>query len=67
MNHHFIFHKTNPNLEIAVRGFDSITIGKYIEMDFENMAKEDAEILVDNSCKKLLVNPNTQSTSCLQT
>ena len=46
---------------IGIKGFDSITIGIYIEIDFENMTKEDGEILVDNSFKKLLVNPNTQT------
>ena len=46
---------------IGIKGFDSVTIGKYIEMDFDNIPKKDVEILVDKSCKKLLVNPNTQT------
>ena len=46
---------------IGIKGFDSVTIGKYIEMNFDNISKKDAEILVDKSCKKLLVNPNTQT------
>ena len=46
---------------IGIKGFDTVTIGKYIEMDFDKMSKKDAEILVDKSCKKLLVNPNTQT------
>jgi len=46
---------------IGIKGFDSVTIGKYIEMDFDDISKKDAENLVDKSCKKLLVNPNTQT------
>ena len=46
---------------IGINGFDSVTIGKYIEMDFKDMSKKDAMNLVDESCKKLLVNPNTQT------
>ena len=46
---------------IGINGFDSVTIGKYIEMDFKDMSKKDAMNLVDESCKQLLVNPNTQT------
>ena len=46
---------------IGITGFESLTIGKYIEMDLDNISKEKAESLVNKSCKKLLVNPNTQS------
>ena len=46
---------------IGINGFDSVTIGKYIEMDFNDMSKKDAMNLVDESCKQLLVNPNTQT------
>ena len=46
---------------IGVRGIDDLTIGKYIEMDFKNISKKDAEIIAEESCKKLLVNPNTQT------
>ena len=45
---------------IGIKGFDSLTIGKYIEMEFESIEKDKAELLVDKSCKELLVNPNTQ-------
>ena len=48
---------------IGIKGFDSLTIGKYIEMDFESIEKDKAELLVDKSCKELLVNPNTQTYS----
>ena len=46
---------------IGIEGFQSLTIGKYIEMNFDNITKEDAILLVDQSCKELLVNPNTQT------
>ena len=46
---------------IGINGFDSVTIGKYIEMDFKDMSKKDAMNLVDESCKQLLVNTNTQT------
>ena len=42
-------------------GFESLSIGKYIEMNFSKINKKDAEELVNKSCKKLLVNPNTQT------
>tara|TARA_B100000214_G_C23675826_1_gene494078 strand:+ start:198 stop:440 length:243 start_codon:yes stop_codon:yes gene_type:complete len=48
---------------IGIKGFDSLTIGKYIEMEFETIEKDKAELLVDKSCKELLVNPNTQTYS----
>ena len=38
-----------------------ITIGKYIEMEFGNISKDDAESITEESCKKLLANPNTES------
>ena len=38
-----------------------VTIGKYIEMEFKNISKNDAESITDKSCKKLLANPNTES------
>ena len=46
---------------IGINGFTALTIGKYIEMDFGNTEKDKAELLVDQSCKELLVNPNTQT------
>ena len=46
---------------IGIKGIDSLTIGKYIEVDFKNATKVQAETLVEESCKKLLVNPNTQT------
>tara|TARA_Y100000814_G_scaffold256630_1_gene205425 strand:+ start:252 stop:494 length:243 start_codon:yes stop_codon:yes gene_type:complete len=48
---------------IGIKGFESLTIGKYIEMEFESIEKDKAELLVEQSCKELLVNPNTQTYS----
>ena len=46
---------------IGVEGIEDLTIGKYIEMNFNNVSKKQAEIIADESCRKLLVNPNTQT------
>jgi len=46
---------------IGIKGVDDLTIGKYIEMNFNDISREDAENIAEESCKKLLVNPNTQT------
>ena len=46
---------------IGVKGVSSLSIGKYIEMDFGDISKDKAEAITNESCKKLLVNPNTQT------
>jgi len=46
---------------IGIRGINELTIGKYIEVDFDNISKEKAKEITEESCKKLLVNPNTQT------
>ena len=51
----------NALKSIGVEGIEGLTIGKYIEMEFSNVSKEKAENITDESCKKLLVNPNTQT------
>ena len=38
-----------------------VSVGKFIEMNFNNVLKEEAERLTDESCRKLLANPNTES------
>ena len=53
---------TNNALKsIGISGIESLTIGKYIEIDFNNISKDKADQITNNSCKKLLVNPNTQT------
>ena len=46
---------------IGINGLNSLTIGKYIEMEFGDVSKDEANQIADESCKKLLVNPNTQT------
>ena len=44
-----------------INNISCVTIGKYIEMEFNNISKNDAESVTDKSCRKLLANPNTES------
>ena len=46
---------------IGIDGIKDLTIGKYVEMEFSKISKEKAENITSESCKKLLVNPNTQT------
>ena len=48
---------------IGINGINSLTIGKYIEMEFGDVSKDEANQIANESCKKLLVNPNTQTNS----
>ena len=53
---------TNKALKsVGMKNIESISIGKFIEIDFENVSKKEAENLTEESCKKLLVNPNTET------
>ena len=56
---------TNKALKsINIKGIDSIGIGKYIEMDFKkNINKNSAKVIAEDSCKKMLANPNTETYS----
>ena len=51
----------NALKSIGVDGITNLTIGKYIEMDFKNISKKEAIKVTEESCNKLLVNPNTQT------
>jgi len=46
---------------IGISGIKDITIGKYIELNFDNISKKDASNIAEKACKQLLANPNTQS------
>tara|TARA_Y100001960_G_scaffold226526_1_gene237249 strand:- start:350 stop:595 length:246 start_codon:yes stop_codon:yes gene_type:complete len=47
---------------IGIKGIKSMGIGKYIEIFFKkNITKEKAIKITENSCNKLLVNPNTET------
>ena len=46
---------------IGIDGIKDLRIGKYIEISFGNISKEQAELVTDESCRKLLANPNTET------
>ena len=55
---------TNKALKsINIKGISSMGIGKYIEMDFKGISKDKASEITDESCRKLLANPNTETYS----
>ena len=58
---------TNKALKsIDIKGIESIGIGKYIEMEFDkNISRDDAKKIAEESCKKMLANPNTETYSYL--
>ena len=44
-----------------LKGISDVRIGKYIEIVFSGVTKEEASLLTEESCKKLLANPNTET------
>ena len=46
---------------MGIDGIKDLRIGKYIEIAFDNISKEQAEAVTDESCRKLLANPNTET------
>ena len=52
---------SNALQSIGISGIDELTIGKYIEVSFNNISKDEAKKITEESCKKLLANPNTQT------
>jgi len=46
---------------MGINGIEDLRIGKYIEISFRNISKEQAESVTDESCRKLLANPNTET------
>ena len=46
---------------IAIKKIDAVRIGKYIEMVFNGISKDKASEITDESCRKLLANPNTET------
>ena len=46
---------------MGIDGIKDLRIGKYIEISFRNISKEQAESVTDESCRKLLANPNTET------
>ena len=48
---------------IGINKIKSVRVGKYIEMEFEGVSKQKATDIVDEACRKLLANPNTETYS----
>ena len=46
---------------IGIKKIDSVRMGKYIEMEFNGISKDKAAEITDESCRKLLANPNTET------
>ncbi len=44
-----------------LKGISDVRIGKYIEIVFDGVTREEASLLTEESCKKLLANPNTET------
>ena len=49
---------------MGLSNIENVSIGKFIEMEFNsNLSKEEAKDLAEQSCRKLLANPNTEQYS----
>jgi len=48
---------------IGINKINSVRVGKYIEMEFEGVSKQEATDIADEACRKLLANPNTETYS----
>ncbi len=46
---------------IGINNINSVRIGKYIEMDLDGLSESEASKVTDESCRKLLANPNTET------
>ena len=46
---------------MGIDGIENVRIGKYIELSFKDTPKAKAEAITDESCRKLLANPNTET------
>ena len=46
---------------IGINNINSVRIGKYIEMDLDGLSESEAFKITDESCRKLLANPNTET------
>ena len=46
---------------IGIKNINSVRMGKYIEMEFNGISKDEASQITDESCRKLLANPNTET------
>ena len=46
---------------MGINGIENVRIGKYIELSFKDIPKSKVESITDESCRKLLANPNTET------
>ncbi len=46
---------------VGIKGIKNVRIGKYVEISFDDVSKEKAKEITDESCRKLLANPNTET------
>jgi len=46
---------------IGIKKINSVRMGKFIEMEFKGISKDEASKITDESCRKLLANPNTET------
>ena len=51
----------NALVSMGINGIKDVRIGKYIEISFNNVSKDKAKKIADESCRKLLANPNTET------
>ncbi len=45
---------------MGISRVENVRIGKYIELSFKGISKKEAESITEESCRKLLANPNTE-------
>ena len=46
---------------IGIKNINSVRMGKYIEIQFNGISKDEASKITEESCRKLLANPNTET------
>ena len=46
---------------MGINRVENVRIGKYIELSFKGISKKEAESITEESCRKLLANPNTET------
>ena len=51
----------NALSSIGIKKINTVRMGKYIEMEFNGISKDEASKITDESCRKLLANPNTET------
>ena len=51
----------NALSSIGINKINSVRMGKYIEMKFDGLTEKEAFKITDESCRKLLANPNTET------